>query len=356
MNGQLLLHLVTLTEHVVAERTGELVLESCPHCQLPLSHREAWSWDHLANHRDTDRAYCLVCNTFPFKCQGLEAASNPSEYTDHRAVTLATPASKSLEELSREVDTGALDPSDLNLQACPGLIFLSLLGWQQYTKLTHFTGKMAGFKGVQQLKCFCLSWMPDRPEKDLEVVERLVSHMVTQYSYEEWEDTELSTEKRKLRDLSRELRLKVVREKEADIVVPSVLTPCVGSKKELATAADWKYHVLAHKYGEAFCVNYWGLGSKWREHKADRKVKAQVVEKAERHRGDTWLDVGGRMLEVFFEYDESVELVGPLTIANRMVKGNLPMMGASRNHEAAAYELKQAEDDYFFSMKVSGIH
>ena len=99
-------------------------MKSCPvpH-QLALSHWEVWSWQHLANHRDTRRVYCLTCNTFPIKTEvhkcegpGHETASNPSESPDRRAVTVVPLASESVEELARKEETGFLNPSELNLQ------------------------------------------------------------------------------------------------------------------------------------------------------------------------------------------------------------------------------------------------
>ena len=34
----------------------------CHFCELPLNHREAWSWQHLANHRDARRQVALILN------------------------------------------------------------------------------------------------------------------------------------------------------------------------------------------------------------------------------------------------------------------------------------------------------
>merc|ERR1719458_920205 len=50
-NAQLPLHLESLCDHVISDHTGEDKMTVCHFCELPLNHREAWSWQHLANHR-----------------------------------------------------------------------------------------------------------------------------------------------------------------------------------------------------------------------------------------------------------------------------------------------------------------
>merc|ERR1719394_1400048 len=143
---------------------------------------------------------------------------------------------------------------------------------------------------------------------------------------------------------------------EAEIQVPRLPATCSNCDVLCKDAQQWKYHVLAHKFGEVFCscCRTCVLGHQFTDHKAacvKAEGKVQRV-KVERYRGDTWLDVGGKKLKVFFEYDESEELgTGSVTIAKCHVKGNLPIMGVGLNHEEAANNLKEEVEDYFATLK-----
>merc|ERR1719239_892247 len=82
-SAQLPLHLESLCDHVISDHTGEDKMTVCHFCELPLNHREAWSWQHLANHRDARRQFCSTCKTFPFKtevhkCPGPAEVAQPA--------------------------------------------------------------------------------------------------------------------------------------------------------------------------------------------------------------------------------------------------------------------------------------
>jgi len=100
-NSELPRHLSSLCDHVRSQHTGEDSLDKCPYCSLPLDHQEAWSWQHLANHRDTRRIYCSSCNKFPFKNDEQKCCNADDK------------APKSLEALAKEVESGVIRAEDL---------------------------------------------------------------------------------------------------------------------------------------------------------------------------------------------------------------------------------------------------
>jgi len=143
-------------------------------------------------------------------------------------------------------------------------------------------------------------------------------------------------------------------QEEKGILVPKLPSKCTSCKEIIEDSKTWKYHVLAHKFGEVFCSTCMKcvLGHQFSDHKVACTTAKKGMAKArvEKYRGDTWLDVGGKKLKVFFEYDESEDL-GRVTIAKCMVKGNLPMMGVGVNHEEAANVLKEEVEDYFSTLQ-----
>eukprot|EP00092_Neocalanus_flemingeri_P067369 GFUD01082219.1.p1 GENE.GFUD01082219.1~~GFUD01082219.1.p1 ORF type:complete len:1634 (-),score=566.26 GFUD01082219.1:275-5176(-) len=383
-NSQLPLHLASLCEHIIGSHTGEDRMDTCQFCSLPLDHEQGWSWQHLANHRDARRVYCNSCNNFPFKneehkCVGqADPGSNcnsPGPFNRSTASpagtvsTGGTPKSdkttKSLEELAREIESGVIKPEELSKQRHLGSVSVwvccvcdqaspALSSWLAHTRSHLPAGQV---RLPNHLKCFCCQWRPARFDRGNEVValNQLVSHLLAEHNNTAWSDQEFEGEKVKLEQLVKDHEKRVEREKEEKgILVPKLPAKCNNCKDIITEPKTWKYHVLAHKFGEVFCSSCMTcvLGHQFNDHKvactSDKKGGAKA--RVEKYRGDTWLDVGGKKLKVFYEYDESEDL-GRVTIAKCMVKGNLPMMGVGVNHEEAANVLKEEVEDYFSTLK-----
>jgi len=381
-NTQLPLHLSSLCEHIISSHTGEDKMDSCQFCSLPLDHDQGWSWQHLANHRDARRVYCDSCNNFPFKNEEHKCSGQPelgtnspvpgSRNTSSPGGTASNPGTpksdkttKSLEELAREVESGVIKPEELSKQRHLGRVsvwvcgvcdqtFPALSGWLAHTRSHLPTGMI---RLPNHLKCFCCQWRPARFDKGSEVLalHQLVSHLLAEHSNPAWSDQFFEEEKVKLEQIVKDHEKRVEREKEEKgIIVPRLPSKCNNCKEIISDPNTWKYHVLAHKFGEVFCSTCMTcvLGHRFGDHKvtctSDKKAGAKA--RVEKYRGDTWLDVGGKKLKVFYEYDESEDL-GRVTIAKCMVKGNLPMMGVGVNHEEAANVLKEEVEDYFSTLK-----
>ena len=345
-NAQLPFHLESLCDHVISDHTGEDKMtvsalyqpcqcltsqcKVCHFCELPLNHREAWSWQHLANHRDARRQglklflfflltsvsflrqFCSTCKTFPFKTE-VHKCPGPAE--------VAQPAKKTLEELAREVEAGVVDPEELAPQKHLGNITdwecpvcprsqTSLSSWLHHLSCDHF-GKSSD-KLVFSLKCFCCTWKPlkaaqmDRGNEAL-AVEQLVGHLLAEHHHDTWSDEDCERERRRVARAAKEHQSLQEREKEEKlIVVPRLPAPCPICLAECADAADWKYHVLAHKYGEVFCASCGKcfLGYKFKSHKAGCRELPPGVDRVEvlRETKDTWVEVAGRKARVFYEY------------------------------------------------------
>eukprot|EP00090_Calanus_glacialis_P022726 TRINITY_DN35017_c0_g1_i1.p1 TRINITY_DN35017_c0_g1~~TRINITY_DN35017_c0_g1_i1.p1 ORF type:complete len:1597 (+),score=610.53 TRINITY_DN35017_c0_g1_i1:88-4878(+) len=381
-NIQLPLHLASLCEHIISSHTGEDRMDTCQFCSLQLDHEQGWSWQHLANHRDARRVYCNSCNNFPFKneehkCGGLpeQGLNSPGPFNRNTPSpggvlsNSSTPKSekttKSLEELAREVESGVIKPEELSKQRHLGSVSLwvcsvcdqsstSLSSWLSHIRTHLPTGQV---RLPNHLKCFCCQWRPVRFERGSEVValQQLVSHLLAEHSNPAWSDQAFEGEKLKLEQMVKDHEKRVQREKEEKgILVPKLPCKCTNCKEIISESKTWKYHVLAHKFGEVFCSTCMTcvLGHQFSDHKeaCTRAKKGVAKARVEKYRGDTWLDVGGKKLKVFFEYDESEDL-GRVTIAKCMVKGNLPMMGVGVNHEEAANVLKEEVEDYFSTLK-----
>jgi len=381
-NSQLPLHLASLCEHIISSHTGEDRMDTCQFCSLQLDHELGWSWQHLANHRDARRVYCSSCNNFPFKneehkCagvpdQGLNSPGSISRNTPSPAGAVSnssTPksdkATKSLEELAREVESGVIKPEELSKQRHLGSVSIWVCGvcdqsstalssWLSHTRSHLPTGQV---RLPNHLKCFCCQWRPARFDKGSEVValQQLINHLLAEHSNPAWSDEEFEGERVKVDQMVKDYEKRVQREKEEKcILVPKLPRKCNNCKEIINDSKAWKYHVLAHKFGEVFCSTCMKcvLGHQFSDHKVacTSAKKGLAKAKVEKYRGDTWLDVGGKKLKVFFEYDESDDL-RRVTIAKCMVKGNLPMMGVGVNHEEAANVLKEEVEDYFSTLK-----
>jgi len=378
-NGQLPLHLSSLCEHIISSHTGEDRMDICQFCSLPLDHQQGWSWQHLANHRDARRVYCNSCNNFPFKneehkCSGQadQGRNSPSPFRStvsplgsNSGPPKPEKINKSLEELAREVESGVIKPEELSKQRHLGSVSVwvcwvcdqaspALSTWLAHTR-THFP--LGQVRLPNHLKCFCCQWRPSRFDKGSEVValHQLVTHLLTEHSNAAWSDDEFEVEKVKLDHMLKDHDKRLEREKEEkDILVPKLPCKCNNCREVITEAKTWKYHVLAHKFGEVFCSSCLTcvLGHQFNDHKVAciTEKKGSAKARVEKYRGDTWLDVGGKKLKVFFEYDES-EHLGRVTKAKCMVKGNLPMMGVGVNHEEAANVLKEEVEDYFSTLK-----
>jgi len=381
-NSQLPLHLASLCDHIIGSHTGEDKVDNCQYCSLPLDHKQGWSWQHLANHRDSRRIYCKTCTNFPFKNEehkcvgqadiGINSPSSHIRNTPSPAGAVSSTETlkseknnKSLEELAREVESGALKPEELCKQRNLGNVsqwicarcdqpHASLSQW-----MSHFRGHISSgqIKHPNHLRCFCCQWRPFRVEKGGEILalHSLVNHLTAEHSSPSWVDMDFDDEKAKLENIAKDYEKRLEREKEEkSINIPVLPCKCTDCSDIISESKTWKYHVLAHKFGEVFCSTCLKcvLGHQWNAH----KVKCTTVKKnvangrVEKYRGDTWLDIGGKKLKVFFEYDENEDL-GRVTIAKCMVKGNLPMMGVGVNHDEAANILKEEVEDYFSTLK-----
>jgi len=230
----------------------------------------------------------------------------------------------------------------------------SLSTWLAHTRTHLSTGHL---KLPNHLKCFCCQWRPARFERGSEVValQQLINHLLAEHNNQAWSDQKFESERGKVDQMVKDYEKRIKREKEEkDILVPKLPQKCTNCKEIIEDSKTWKYHVLAHKFGEVFCATCMKcvLGHQFSDHKIACTSSKKGVAKArvEKYRGDTWLDVGGKKLKVFFEYDENEDL-GRVTIAKCMVKGNLPMMGVGVNHEEAANVLKEEVEDYFSTLK-----
>jgi len=126
---------------------------------------------------------------------------------------------------------------------------------------------------------------------------------------------------------------KIEREKEErQIVIPRL--PRMFGPEEVRTPASWKYHVMAHKYGEVWCPETQSciLGYKYLEGLADDSGEHRV--KVVRYRGDTWLDVDQKKVKVFYDY-EGLETVAQVSF------NNVTLSGCGANHDQATRNLQQ---------------
>ena len=256
--SELPLHLAALCDHLRSGYTGE--------DRRPGDHTKSAFWQLLANHRDTRRVHCPSCNTFPFKNSGCMC----SEQTDK--------ASKSLEELARDVETGILKSEDLR---------------------------------------------PPKPSSN---------------------DVDSEIETLKSERLMRASEKRLEREKEErQIVIPRL--PRMFGPEEVRTPASWKYHVMAHKYGEVWCHQTQSciLGYKYLEGLEDGSGEPRV--KVVRYRGDTWLDIDQRKVKVFYEY-EGLETVARVSLNNNTITGT------GGNHEQATRNLQQEVKRHIEKLKV----
>ena len=153
-------------------------------------------------------------------------------------------------------------------------------------------------------------------------MEQLVTHLVTEHWDESWHDEEFDSERGKVERIAREHKKRWKRERtEAEMRVPRLPAMCSSCQVQCKDAKQWKYHVLAHKYGEVFCSTCLTcvLGHQFTDHKAGC-LKSTVPEqrvKVDQYMGHTWLDVDGKKLKVSFEYAECKERG---TIAKCVVK------------------------------------
>jgi len=283
-NNQLPVHLLELCDHIRSQHTGEDRMDTCPISHVHLDLTQAWSWQHLANHRDSRRFYCAGCNNFPFKTEQHKCSGQAEVVVDK--------SSKSLEELAKDVENGAIRPEELT----------------------------------------------SRP-KDLET--------------EDVSDTELETESFKIDHLQISREKKLEREKEERrIVIPKLPRKCDFCPEIIRTPAQWKYHVMAHKYGEVYCSqsNTWALGHKFLDQKVTSEDDADSGVKLVRYRGDTWLDIMETKVKVFYEYEDRGAYHGRVTVA-KCSYNNVNLVGSGDNHEQAANHLRKEAEDYVIKFK-----
>ena len=137
---------------------------------------------------------------------------------------------------------------------------------------------------------------------------------------------------------------KIEREKEErQIVIPRL--PRMFGPEEVRTPASWKYHVMAHKYGEVWCPETQSciLGYKYLEGLADDSGEHRV--KVVRYRGDTWLDVDQKKVKVFYDY-EGLETVAQVSF------NNVTLSGCGANHDQATRNLQQEVKRHTEKLKV----
>ena len=101
-NSQLAVQLSSLCDHLRAHHTGEDRLLHCPDCGLALEEGQVGSWQHLANHTDSRRLYCRVCNNFPFRNEKHRCNVQPEGEND------VSSSHSDLEQLEREIVTPRL--------------------------------------------------------------------------------------------------------------------------------------------------------------------------------------------------------------------------------------------------------
>jgi len=373
-------HLEMLCEHIRDSHTGEPEMETCQYCSLPLKHKENWSWQHLANHSNTQRFYCGGCNNFPFKNEvhkcpssGLDtfhASTDTTDNTNSRNRTYSEDGvlGKSLEDLEREADVGgqhnhhtSRNPKNLadlvrfKCGACDKVV-TSLSSWLVHIRLDHL-GR-GHINQSQDVRCFCCAWKPQRFEKGREIIgiNNLVQHLIAEHHSKDWTDPDFTLESSKLIQVQKDMerRLETERE-EAAINVPKLPTQCYTCSKQIGTAKLWRYHVLAHKFGEVFCATCttFVLGHHFLEHSAvcnaedQNRVKVQV----EKYRGDTMLCTkDNTMYKVTFNY-ENIQGVGSLAVARTMI-GTRVVFANGPNYEEAARAVKEQVENILTEIKL----
>ena len=86
------------------------------------------------------------------------------------------------------------------------------------------------------------------------IINNISSHCVSEHNHPSWSDENFEIESRKLETLLGNHEKKLTREKEErEIVIPRLPKKCTHCSEILRTPATWKYHVLAHKFGQVFC-------------------------------------------------------------------------------------------------------
>jgi len=284
-NSQLPLHLLELCDHLRTQHTGEDKMDMVhPISQVQLDLTQAWSWQHLANHRDARRFYCGGCNNFPFKTEQHKCPGQAEVVLDK--------STKSLEELAKDVETGAIRAEELTLKP-----------------------------------------------KDLET--------------EDVSDTELETESFKIDHQQRSQEKRLEREKEErKIVIPKLPKKCNNCNEILRTPAQWKYHVMAHKYGEVYCSksNSWVLGHKFLDQKVTSEEDTDSSVKLVKYRGDTWLDILETKVKVFYEYEDRGAYHGRVTVA-KCSYCSVNLVGSGDNHEQATNHLRKEAEEFIIKLK-----
>jgi len=370
-------HLEMLCEHIRDSHTGEPEMETCQYCSLPLKHKENWSWQHLANHRNTQRFYCGGCNNFPFKNEvhkcpssGLETYHASTETTDSnnmrkRTLSEEEVLGKSLDDLEREADVGGQHHASRQTKhlgnlvrfmcgACEKVV-TNLSSWLVHIRLDHL-GR-GHINQSQDVRCFCCAWMPQRFEKGREIIgiNNLVQHLITEHHSEDWKDPDFTLESCKLIQVQRDMerRLETERE-EAAINVPKLPAPCNTCNRQIGTTKIWRYHVLAHKFGEVFCASCrtFILGHHFLEHTAVCNAEDQNRVKVEirKIRADTVLCTKDHTYKVNFKY-ENVHGVGSMAVARTMI-GTRVVFANGSNYEEAARAVKEQVENILTEKKL----
>jgi len=401
-NGQLPVHLDQLSEHIRVQHTGEEKMVICQFCQFPLDHSEGWSWQHLANHRDSRRRYCSACNTFPFlnevhKCTG-EAKANPlpppvtvmgdpmplqnkadnkfgrnqrfNPMEGKRATSI--PKETSLERLARQLETGQLDASlleggkvrieGIGKPNCVGEVerFDCLVcssywntpgAWVSHMRLEHL-GKGA-LKRREQVACWCCTWTPQAWGEggDVLAMAQLLEHVNNKHRGEGWEEREWEEEMEKMDKMEKDALRQLEREKEeAAIEIPDMPAECQECGDVLEDGGTFKRHYLGHKYGEVFCATCqeWILAHLFSKHMQGCKeegIKVKVIVK----NNETWFDVQGIKIKVMFDFHESEEQ-GAAAVARCQVRGE-QLRGVGVTIEAATKALQDEVKEKFGGMK-----
>eukprot|EP00088_Acartia_fossae_P003726 TRINITY_DN11595_c0_g1_i11.p1 TRINITY_DN11595_c0_g1~~TRINITY_DN11595_c0_g1_i11.p1 ORF type:complete len:1111 (-),score=315.09 TRINITY_DN11595_c0_g1_i11:203-3247(-) len=411
-NDELPKHLEMLCDHIRDSHTGEPDMENCQFCSLPLQHKENWSWQHLANHRNVQRFYCNGCNNFPFKnevhkCPGLgletyQAGTDSGPDTSKRNPTPSNKTNlstseddvlgKSIEDLERDLlphDGGsgsaaaanaaanaAAQPRNLaNLVrfmcgACDKVV-TSLSSWLVHVRKEHLGRGHINYS--HDIRCFCCSWMPPRFEKGREIigVNNLVQHLITEHHSEDWKDPDFAVESNKLVQVQREMERRLEREREeAAIQVPRLPAPCPVCKVSIGQTKWWRYHAIAHRFGEVYCssCHTFVLGHHFMEHSASCNAEDhanRVKVKIDKYRGDIFLEVPPSSLncpspalaphldqkyKVTFEYDR-VEGIGSITMARTMI-GTRVVVGNGSTHDEATKAVREQVENILTDMKV----
>ena len=193
------------------------------------------------------------------------------------------------------------------------------------------------------------------PQMDREnsalAVEQLVGHLLAEHRDAAWTDPELERERSRVGRLAREhsRRAELARE-EAAVQVPRLPASCPVCGVQCRDAETWRHHAMAHRVGEVFCATCRTpvLAHRLPQHRAGCVALPAGVARVEvtRVRADTWLEVAGRRVRVYYDYRQSGETG---TVARCSAMGR-SMTGAGASHQQAVRALVEEVQRYLVTL------